>query len=174
MRSPFTKHPCLTETLTGPVHPNYCQSCGRRRFDIEEAGELLTLWIECNDYDRPAASRKLLLCSACDRTDATGKPLPVGVKKGGLIDRHPRLYHLPTHNAPVLGGMSQCGGCKHRSALSCTNPQAKANGGPGMPIQVSHMSHLYYGGSKGEWVYNHPPGKCSGFEYSEDSQEEAA
>lgn len=168
MPNPFTKFPCLTETLTGLVHPNYCQSCGRRRFEIEEAGQLLTLWIECDDYDRPDVSRKLMLCSACDRADANGKPLPVGVKKGGLIDRHPRLYHLPTHNAPVIGGMPQCGSCEWRSDLDCTNPQAKANGGPGMPIPVSHMSHLYYGGNKGEWVYNHPPGKCSGFKQEQE------
>ena len=169
MPEPFTKHPCLTKTLTGPVHPNYCQSCSRRRVDILDSGDFLTLWVECDDYDRPDASRKLVLCSACDRTDATGKPLPSGAKgKGGVIDRHPRLYHLPTHNAPVIGAMPQCGACKHRSGLSCTNPQSKSNGGPGMPIGVSNMSHLYYGGGKGAWVFNHPPGKCSGFEESEE------
>ncbi len=132
--------PRLSESLPGPRDPHSCASCG----DLNP-GEM---WQECDASDKPE-SIFILLCKAC-------------AKK--LIKPHPRLYVQHERNTPFPGMMEICDNCLHRDDYTCV--KAKANGGPGILIQISKPSvcHLNLGRLGGRWIkiYSWPAHGCSG------------
>ena len=155
--------PGLSETLRGPVAPDRCQGCGadpdaavvqlRRRYgekrwkDVATARALtgnspaaLRRWIECDAWDRKT-STVVVLCPDC--SDA-------------FIEPHPRLYHPLSSDAPHPGCMSICVDCVHRDGTRCTNPRAKANGGPGVMLHFDSKPSTYIacgtqGGHRTSW-----------------------
>lgn len=172
------KFPRLSVTLPCPRVAGSCQGCGRTKEQIGEAGVDLLLWIECDDFDQPTQPRVYVqLCTACDGVDENGEPLPASEKqpgriqrKGGLIDRHPRLYERAIHNSPTLGAMDICVGCAWSQELRCACPMAKANGGDGMLIQMSQPQVMFLDGTDKSgrrigWkstTYARPPSSCAG------------
>ncbi len=105
--------PRLSVELTGPKHPERCQGCS-----VGPPG--LARWREHDQDDRPEFT-VVVLCKACsDR----------------LIDEHPRLYGLLQRHEPQAGCMPICVDCAHRKGVSCSSPDAKANGGPGVVLTV--------------------------------------
>ena len=172
------KFPRLSLTLPCPRMPGYCQGCGRTRHEIEEAGAHLITWIECDDFDKVTSPPVyLLLCTACDGTDEDGNPLPKGKKQPGkrsqkgMIERHPRLYEQPIGNAPNPGAMGMCRACAWRDGLSCTNPQSRLNGGPGIQFMVGPMVFVDGTDSRGRragWrMYSSPARSCPAFKDAE-------
>lgn len=140
------KWPRLSTSLP-QLHPTKCAQCGC--WDREE---ILTLWQECDEQDRPEA-RYVLLCEKCgDR----------------LIEPHVRLYQPIDRNAPAPGAMEICADCRFRDGLWCA--KAKCNGGEGVTITVSERFSGFIDGtdSRGRhWgrrveSYAHPPKACSG------------
>lgn len=140
--------PRLSQTLTGPKHPNECQSCGAAPDDHV----LLTRWLECEDSDREEAI-VVVLCRQCsDR----------------LIEPHPRLYRQLAPHEPMVGVLQLCVGCVHRDGVRCTNPAAQINGGPGLEVVFPKPTriHVYFGGGRGGWkhLYHGHATECSGRE----------
>lgn len=132
--------PRLSETLTGPRSPHECASCG----DLNP-GEM---WQECDGKDKPEQVF-ILLCKAC-------------AKK--LIKPHPRLYVSQQRNTPFPGLMEICDNCIYREGYVCD--KAKANGGPGILIQITrpYTAHIYARGGNSGWMklYSLPAHGCSG------------
>jgi hypothetical protein len=174
------KFPRLSKTLPCPRVAGSCQGCGRTKEQLGEVGADLILWIECDDFDQPTQPRVYVqLCTACDGVDEDGEALSASERqpgrsqrKGGLIDRHPRLYEKAIHNSATLGAMNICVGCKFSQELRCVCPLAKANGGPGMAIGMSEPSVMFLDGVDGAgrrrgWrsvTYARPPQSCAGRE----------
>ena len=109
--------------LPGEKHPLACQKCGGS--NVPGAGNglmrlALYRWQECDHNDQPE-HRIIVLCDKCSKA---------------IIDPHPRLYHSIPHNQPWPGCMPLCVDCKFRDGISCTHPNAKANGGPGVMINI--------------------------------------
>jgi hypothetical protein len=109
--------------LPGEKHPRVCQKCGgSNRPDAGNGLMRLSLdrWQECDHNDHREA-RVIVLCNKCS---------------AAIIEPHPRLYHRLQPNDPFPGCMDLCVDCKLRSGVSCTAPEAKANGGPGVMITI--------------------------------------
>jgi hypothetical protein len=140
------QRPGLSETLTGPKHPEQCQSCG---------GPATERWIECDPWDQPTHTL-IVLCEDCEER---------------LIEPHPRLYRELEHNAPWPGAMALCVNCRHREGITCRCPLARWNGGPGMAVTcakpvVYHWCGRSKGGRRTGGVarsFAHPPTKCAGW-----------
>lgn len=134
----------LSETLTiHPVAPNVCQSCGY----TADRSELFR-WIECDESDQPTAV-VVTLCAKC---------------VASVVEDHPRLYRPIHPNEPIPGTLALCVTCRHRSGNRCGHPSAKANGGPGVMLQVGgrKTSEVEYAGAPREVVtwYTSPPAAC--------------
>jgi hypothetical protein len=183
--TPPTPWPRLSESLTGPKHPHVCQSCGREypvRLQFTDPlqeldagrpqdiwGEIAQVldppkgvygWQEHGDTDSPEPI-VVMLCTTCsDR----------------LIVPHPRLYRQLAPNEPFPGVMELCLGCRFRTGVRCTHPALKANGGPGLKIEIGPpdvaMVHGVRGGQK-VILYRHPAKECAGREPCEDEGEKA-
>jgi len=138
------EQPGLSETLTGPVAPDRCQSCGAAPPDI--AGDVdyvlkrqgyarLERWVECDPSDQPTAV-VVVLCARCSKR---------------LIDAHPRLYIALSPDEPRPGCMTFCLECAHREGTRCTHPDAKANGGTGVRLGFDHKPSRMHvcGGRRG-------------------------
>ena len=148
MKSISKPWPRLSETLTGPKHPNQCQSCGLAPTDMV----LLTRWLECDDSDREEPI-VIVLCRKCsDR----------------LIDEHPRLYRQLAPHEPMIGVMELCIECRHRDGVRCTNSAAKINGGPGLEVIFPKPTSAFVcrrGGKGGlTHLFQGPATWCSGRE----------
>lgn len=114
----------LSQTLTGPKHPNACQSCGALEqtdlLGVPETAPVthLTRWRECDEWDKPTLTI-VVLCRRCsDR----------------LIEKHARMYIPLELFRPFPGVMELCVDCIHRNGTSCQAPAAKHNGGRGLKI----------------------------------------
>ena len=99
-----------------------CLVCG----DGHDApgNEDMQLWIECDDHDQPTLT-VIALCPNC---------------AGRLIEPHPRLYIRMQRHQPIPGVMECCQGCRFQLEMSCTNPSAKFNGGPGLLVRYPQPS----------------------------------
>lgn len=118
--------PKLSETLTGPRGPGRCQDCGGSADDI-------VAWIECDERDQPTRV-VVLLCKECGER---------------IVGPHPRLYHALPENKPVPGAMPHlCLDCEFRKGLTCTHPDLKANGGPGLNLAVVQPLRGFVDGHK--------------------------
>ena len=144
--------PRLTETLPHR-EPGRCASCGAIDPNAGTRLPLYTVWREHDEQDRPEP-RFVVLCRPCgDR----------------LIEPHPRLYAALPANAPAIGAMPLCLACRHREGTACRNPLAKANGGPGMPVDIDPPGTMHVnrgGGGRNYWtkVYTRPARSCAGHE----------
>jgi hypothetical protein len=110
----------LTNITTGPKHPLYCQNCGRQKNMIPKAFPL-TRWQEHDHRDQPE-NKIVVLCQSCSDK---------------IIEPHPRLYTALAANAPWPGCMELCLDCKWRDGVSCSHPDAKANGGAGVMLTIA-------------------------------------
>ena len=149
--------PRLTEDLPHR-EPGVCSRCGERAMvlrdrDRETALPTHAIWREHGDADEPEPGY-IELCTAC--SDA-------------VIGPHPRLYSRMPVNAPAIGAMPLCLDCVRRSGLRCTHPDAKANGGPGLAIDIDPPGTMHVnrgGGGRNYWtkVYTRPARSCAGHE----------
>jgi hypothetical protein len=142
--------PRLTEELTGPRHPNLCQSCGAEdRSAMKAEGIGTKRFEEHDDMDQPE-HRIVVLCRACQRD---------------LIDAHPRLYRRLDANEPWPGCMDLCLDCRHRTGVTCAHPTLKANGGTGLQITTRRptTAHINLGRGRGYWtrLYPEAPTACA-------------
>lgn len=137
------RQPGLSDTLTGPKHPAYCQSCGQAK------GKKLRRWMECDTWDKDT-STVVVLCDDCS---------------GRLIEPHHRLYKPVEQNAPWPGCMGICIKCTHRRGTVCT--EARWNGPHyavvDIEVKPGTWCHLNYGGGRGETrtIWSHPATGCS-------------
>lgn len=151
--------PRLSEDLTGPKHPERCQSCGNQgELDLLHATAGVRRWIEHDERDRPE-DIVIVLCGQCsDR----------------LIEPHARLYSPVPINAPLPGCMELCSDCRHREGVRCTHLDLKKNGGAGIAIAISKPQVIFLDGTgkngrRMGWqhiTYERPPSKCAGREES--------
>jgi hypothetical protein len=99
----------LSETLS---FLTYSCICGR---PAEELG----LWREHDEHDLPTESFVFI-----------GNDHAACLK---LMKDHPRLY---AEEMGKPGMFPICGPCRHRRAHACRHPKLKANGGPGVLVQL--------------------------------------
>lgn len=119
----------------GPARPadpiTACNVCG-------QPSDSLYVWREHDELDQPLTGHEALVFvgndhKACIKT----------------MEAHPRLYAErrgdPGH-FPLL-----CGPCTFRSGFGCTHPDLRANGGPGLSVQLSNMfkGAIFCGGRRG-------------------------
>ncbi len=137
--------PRLSETLTGPRHPQRCQCCG--------CDETLTRWIECDRADEPTHVA-VVLCRPCGHR---------------LIEPHPRLYIATESAVPIPGCMALCVDCRHRDGVVCLHPGQKRLGGQGLAIHCPQpigiaCSRGKGGGCRRLYSPGAVPTKCEGCE----------
>lgn len=124
--------PRLTD-LPGEKHPFVCQSCGGScvpGFGNGLMRHSLDRWQECDHKDQKEA-KVIVLCEECSAR---------------LVKSHVRLYHKLFANTPLAGCMGLCVDCRFRSGVSCSNPKAKANGGPGVTLMIAQPQHALIDG----------------------------
>jgi len=152
--------PRLSDTLTGPKHPNVCQSCGKETDVTDGIGA--APWQEHDENDKPEPI-VVMLCRDCSAR---------------LIEPHQRLYRRLDVNQPWPGIISFCVDCWWWSGVRCGHPRAKANGGPGVMLTVAAPihTHLNMGRGKGYWldVWRQPAETCRQFEPTESKAEVSA
>jgi hypothetical protein len=140
--------PRLSQTLPH-LHPEKCAACGKW-----EREEILSLWQECDEQDKPE-TRYVLLCRPC---------------ADQVVEKHCRLYGEISRNAPAPGAMEICSDCRFRDGTWCS--RAKSNGGDGVVVTAAQPMTAFMDGtdSKGRrrgWVaklYSTAPWACSGKE----------
>ena len=115
-------------------HPQECAQCG--------TGKDLHVWQEHDTADNPEPVF-IVLCQRCS---------------GAIIEPHSRLYRCLRPNEPAPGVMPLCLNCAHRAGSQCFHPQGRFRKGPGLKLEYPSptTAHLYYGGSKGEWIKIYP------------------
>lgn len=136
--------PKLSEQLTGEHHPLRCQSCGKTA---------TARWMEHDEQDRQQPI-VVVLCKLCSNR---------------LVENHPRLYREMKEHEPMPGAMPLCLDCRHRSGVTCTNPQAQINGGPGLTMKYPKPASVHVCRSPlrlSGWVHEYmgPVSECSGRE----------
>ncbi len=170
---PATSWPRLSETLEGPTHPRFCQSCGAER--PPEAPD------EATGPEPGAAAVKanatLRLMKAAlepppgvygwQEHDGRDEPEPIAVMlcmrcSTRLIDPHPRVYSRIPRNAPFPGIMDLCLACQFRAGVTCTHPDRVASGGPGLRIDAAPAQPGHARGTGFFTLYAYPPRACSG------------
>ena len=138
----------LTDEILAPPNKfNQCQLCGRE-------GDICSFQMhqECSEDDKPEKDRYLIIC-----------------REGNCYQRlldHERLYkHVPWGMGQAGALMLLCSDCPSRKNFSCAHPDLKANGGPGLlvnlanPLGILHMS--WHGESPGpQWPT--PATACEG------------
>lgn len=118
--SPTT--PRLTD-LPGTKHPYICQCCGGSAQAGLGNGILrlsIDRWQEHDHNDRKE-HRLVVLCNVCSAR---------------IVKPHPRLYEKLQPAHPWPGCMALCLDCSHRDGVSCSHPNSKANGGPGVMLTI--------------------------------------
>jgi hypothetical protein len=142
--------PRLSQDLGGTKHPNLCQSCGAEHDLSDGIGS--KRFQEHDDEDQPEPI-VLVLCRDC---------------QARLIDPHPRLYRRLDPNEPWPGCMTLCLDCRHRTDVTCTHPDLKSNGGPGLTITMRKpiTAHVTMARGRGYWsrIFLEPPTACAGKE----------
>lgn len=144
--------PKLSETLPHERRPDCCQSCAEKLIPTDG----IRIWLEHDDKDQPTGVL-VMLCARCETK---------------LIEPHPRLYAKVDSNKPIPGAMQLCVDCIHRDGLTCKNPEAKMNGGPGLYINAAQPSRGFWDGrgkdgKRTGGIFEHwpaPPSKCQGWE----------
>ncbi len=143
-------------SLPGEKHPFICQRCGgvtgRDIFKDDGRARIirtsLDRWQEHDHHDKPE-NKVLVLCNKCSKE---------------VIEQHPRLYSRLQTNEPWPGCMELCVDCKFRDGVSCTHPRAKANGGPGVMINIQKPSHALVDGRNYRGpltLWHSPPKGCA-------------
>lgn len=144
----MTAWPKLSESLPSVGTPAACGNCG--------ATDLVIVWQECDERDRPTTTR-VALCKRCSDE---------------IVESHPRLYDAVPRNVPLPGAMATCDGCRFSVDLACRNPLLTLNGGPGLQVRYSEPSVQFIDGRDSKtgrrWgrrvsVYADPP-ICEGRE----------
>ncbi len=167
---PAATWPRLSETLDGPKHPRFCQSCGAERppevpdelaasdgaSARDETFQLVMRelrpppgvygWQEHDGRDEPEPIA-VMLCTACSAR---------------LIEPHPRMYNRITRRAPFPGIMDLCIDCRSRTGVTCTHPDRLANGGPGLHIDAAPGMPGHARGHGFFTTYTYPPRACTG------------
>jgi hypothetical protein len=138
-----TTWPKLSEQLPGPRAPRICQACATEASPPR-------WWEECDERDQPTGVL-VILCPQCSNR---------------LVEKHPRLYRRIDWPSPRPGAMEICVACTFRRELACQHPDLKANGGPGLSIQIPQPIRGFRcirGGRGGEFrMYPHEPRECAG------------
>lgn len=124
MSLPVRYWPRLTETAPFPVPEGdflRCQLCGT----VVDDRVKTSFWQECDTNDKPEPGRVVLVCDS-----------PKCLK---IIEEHPRLYIETRGLRGSEGGpgwwMLLCDNCDFRKGVSCSHPDLKANGGPGLAVK---------------------------------------
>jgi len=175
---PAATWPRLSETLGGPKHPRFCQSCGSERppeavdeatpATGDEPGEVPAKandsfrrvkaelepppgvygWQEHDSRDEPESSA-VMLCTTCSKR---------------LITPHPRVYRRISRRAPFPGIMDLCIDCRFRAGVTCTHPDRVSNGGEGLQIDAASgmWAHARTAiGGRTLTLYAYPPQGCA-------------
>ena len=175
---PAATWPRLSETLGGPKHPRFCQSCGSERppealdeatpATGDEPGEVPATandsfrrvkaelepppgvygWQEHDSRDEPE-SIAVMLCTTCSKR---------------LITPHPRVYRRIPRRAPFPGIMDLCIDCRFRAGVTCTHPDRVSNGGEGLQIDAAPgmWAHARTAiGGRTLTLYAYPPRACA-------------
>lgn len=144
--------PRLSESLTGPKHPEFCQKCGRSHLEIDAMNGSLQAWQECGQDGKldPKETIFVMICSLCNKEGR------------GMVARHKRFYHDLPRNAPLLGIMDLCVECAWRDGTHCANRSEKRIEFS-QPI-TAHISCRPRSRSGMYSYYPNPPRSCSGRE----------
>jgi len=175
---PAATWPRLSETLDGPKHPRFCQSCGAERppeapdeatpATGDEPGAVpddandsfrrvkaelepppgVYGWQEHDSHDEPEPIA-VMLCTTCSKR---------------LIDPHPRVYVRIPRRAPFPGIMDLCIDCRFRAGVTCTHPDRVSNGGKGLQIDAAPgmWAHARTAvGGRTLTLYAYPPRACA-------------
>ncbi len=181
----------LSETLGGPKHPRFCQSCSAER-PPEASGEATPATRDdpgeapAKAYDKAKANDSFRLVKAelepppgvygWQKHDGHDEPEPIVVMlcttcSDRLIEPHPRVYTRIPRNAPFPGIMDLCIDCRFRSSVTCTHPDRVSNGGPGLDIDAAPAmsgharSHGFF------TTYAYPPRICAEHETMMDGKQ---
>lgn len=103
---------------TDPIR--VCNLCGL-------AAEQLSAWREHDEHDRPLEGPGRLVF------------IGVGAEHGACrehLDKHPRLYAEVTGLPGTFPRL--CGDCPNRKGFACSHPNLKANGGPGLKVELDN------------------------------------
>jgi len=180
---PAATWPRLSETLDGPRHPRFCQSCGAERpSDVpgEGEGEALTKVTDITDVAGDEADAKIRTLTRLatreleppfsvygwQEHDGRDEPEPIAVMlctrcSDRLIEPHPRVYTRIPRNAPFPGIMDLCIDCRFRSGVTCTHPDRVSNGGPGLDIDAAPAMSGHARGHGFFTTYSYPPRTCA-------------
>lgn len=113
----------LTDSCREQKHPWICQNCGGS--DVPGYGNglirVVTDRYQEHDHNDKPEYRVVVLCGKCAKT---------------IIAPHPRLYAKLAANAPFAGTMGICVSCQFRVGVTCSHPNAKANGGAGVHVRI--------------------------------------
>lgn len=138
------KWPRLTDALSHEKRPDRCQGCG--------SADRVTIWQEHDDKDKPEPLFLALCLECADK----------------VIEPHPRLYAGVSENAPMPGAMPTCVACTLRRGMTCTHPNLKANGGPGLILKFPQPYVAMVDGTHkgkrwgGRMLLYHAPVTCTG------------
>jgi len=168
----------LSETLEGPKHPRFCQSCGAER--PPEAPDEASPTTGDEPGAAPArANDSFRLVKAelepppgvygWQEHDSRDEPEPIAVMlcttcSNRLITPHPRVYRRIPRRAPFPGIMDLCIDCRFRAGVTCTHPDRVSNGGEGLHIDAAPgmWAHARTAvGSRTLTLYAYPPRACA-------------
>ena len=171
---PAATWPRLSETLDGPKHPWFCQSCGAER--PPEAPDEATPTTGAGDMTAAETVRLVVRevepppgVYGWQEHDSRDKPEPIAVMlcmvcSERLIEPHPRMYNRIPRRAPFPGIMDLCIDCRFRVGVTCTHPDRVSNGGQGLQIDAapSMPTHAHtFGGGSFVTLYAYPPRACA-------------
>ena len=123
---PAATWPRLSETLDGPKHPRFCQSCGAER-PPEVPDELAASdGASARDETFQLVMRELrppLGVYGWQEHDGRDEPEPIAVMlctacSARLIEPHPRMYNRIARRAPFPGIMDLCIDCRSRTGVT--------------------------------------------------------
>jgi len=181
---PAATWPRLSETLDGPRHPRFCQSCAVER--PPEASDEATPArgdesdegvAKANDKAKADDSFRLIKAAlepppgvyGWQEHDGRDEPEPIAVMlcttcSKRLISPHPRVYSSIPRNAPFPGIMDLCIDCRFRAGVTCTHPDRVSNGGKGLQIDAAPgmWAHARTAvGGRTLTLYAYPPRACA-------------
>ena len=181
---PSATWPRLSETLEGPRHPRFCQSCGAER-PPEASDEATPAMGDESDEaaakadDKAKADESFRLVKAAleppdgvygwQEHDSHDEPEPIAVMlctscSDRLITPHPRVYSGIPRRAPFPGIMDLCIDCRFRAGVTCTHPDRVSNGGEGLQIDAAPgmWAHARTAvGGRTLTLYAYPPRACA-------------
>ena len=167
---PSATWPRLSETLEGPTHPRFCQSCGAERPPEPPDETVDTVEGDKGDQTFQFVMRELRPPPGVygwQEHDGRDEPEPIAVMlctacSNRLIDPHPRVYVRISRRAPFPGIMDLCIDCRYRAGVTCTHPDRLANGGPGLHIDAAPGMPGHARGHGSFTTYAYLPRACVG------------